>query len=485
MNYLLGEMIKMKWIRSVLFLSLFLLVLISCASVDPRNVDVEIKEEPPTAKITSFTETLPLLGRMTEIYSTQELRVQSKEIADNTGTSGATGGEIPRDISEMLQSTLNSIGGKVTYVPYNPDFIQNQMVTGYSTFENKTIPNVVITGGITEFDRGLETRGSNVDAGIAADFSHAPSWTPSNTVAADYGTEEKFGLASITLDFNMIDFQSMAGIAKMQTVNSIKVSKAVSEKELAITLLGPTFGLKGSIKKVQGRHAAVRMLVQLSMVQIIGKYLMVPYWTLLPEANPDPVVMDAVKKAFINMSQVDRIIKVQEFLFIQGYDVRITGELDQQTLTALQKVKPGARTIDRETYLAVFLSVPINDDVFERRIELNKAYAAAALEQKAKAARAKREREVAAKKKAARQEAPASVPTPESEPKPAPEPELKPAPEPESKPAPEPQEVASAPAPKIEKQATPKEDPSVKEEEKKPSATKKGLGGTELSEEEW
>jgi hypothetical protein len=242
--------------------------------------------------------------------------------------------------------------------------------------------------------------------------------------------------------------------------------------------LGPSFGLKGSIKKVQGRHAAVRMLVQLSMVQIIGKYLMVPYWTLLPEANPDPVVMDGVKKAFYNMSGVNRIIKVQEFLFIQGYNVSITGELDQETLTALQKVKPGARTIDKETYLAVFLSVPINDDVFERRMELNKAYAAAALAQKAKAARAKRE--AAAPRKAPRQTEPevASEPTPRKA-----EPEV--APEPAPKPAQEPQEVASAPAPKIEKQATPKEDLSVKEEEKKRSATKGGVGGRELSEDEW
>ncbi len=483
----------MKWIRSVFFLSFILLALISCASVDPRNVDVEIREEPPTAKITSFTEALTLLGKMTEIYSTQDLRVQSKEIADNTGTAGATGGEIPRDISEMLQSTLNSIGGKVTYVPYNPDFIQNQMVTGYSTFENKTIPNVVITGGITEFDRGLETRGSNVDAGIAADFSHAPSWAPSNTVAADYGTEDKYGLASITLDFNMIDFQSMAGIAKMQTVNSIKVSKAVSEKELAITLLGPTFGLKGSIKKVQGRHAAVRMLVQLSMVQIIGKYLMVPYWTLLPEANSDPVVMDGVKKAFYGMGQVERIIKVQEFLFIQGYDVSITGELDQATLSALQKVKPGARTIDKETYLALFLSVPINDDVLERRMELNKAYAEAALAEKKKAALARQKASV--KKPASKKAEPevaAEPATRQAEPEVAPEPATRQAeqkvatePAPEPKPAQKPQEVASSPAPKIEKQAVPKEEIPATEEENKSSAKKNGLGGRELSEDEW
>lgn len=375
MKNLTGEIFNSIEIRFTVLLLSVLFFLVSCATVDPRKVDVELKEEPPAQKITSFTEALTKLGMMTEIYETETLRVQSKDIADNTGTAGATGGEIPRDVTEMLMSTLNSIGGKVIFIPYNPAFIQNQMVTGYSTFENKTIPDVVITGGITEFDRGLETRGSNVDVGAAADFTGAPKWVPSTTAGAEYSAGDKTGLASITIDFNMINFQTMSGIAKMQTVNTIKVSKAVSEKELGITLFGPTFGLKGSIKKVQGRHAAVRLLVQLSMLQVIGKYMMVPYWNLLPEADPDPVVVESLKKSYYAMDEATRIIKLQELLFIQGYDVTISGEMDQGTLNALQNFKPGAKTIDKDLYLAVFQAVPITDEVLERRIALNKAYA--------------------------------------------------------------------------------------------------------------
>jgi len=375
MKHLTGEIFNSIEIRFTVLLLSVLFFLVSCATVDPRQVDVELKEEPPAQKSTSFTEALTNLGMMTEIYGVETLRVQSKDIADNTGTAGATGGEIPRDVTEMLKSTLNSIGGKVVFIPYNPAFIQNQMVTGYSTFENKTIPDAVITGGITEFDRGLETRGSNVDVGAAGDFTGAPKWAPSTTVGAEYSEGDKTGLASITVDFNMIDFQTMAGIAKMQTVNTIKVSKAVSEKELGITLFGPTFGLKGSIKKVQGRHAAVRLLVQLSMIQVIGKYMMVPYWNLLPEADPDPVVIDALKKSYYDMNEAARIVKIQELLFIQGYDVTVSGEMDQKTLKALQSFKPGAKTIDKDLYLAVFQSVPITEDVLERRIALNKAYA--------------------------------------------------------------------------------------------------------------
>ncbi len=394
-NNRFGKIRMYFWVVSLAFM------LASCASVDPRQVSVEMKEEPPETKITSFTDALTRLGTMSEIYGASQLKVQSKEIADNTGTAGATGGEIPRDITEILQSTLNAIGGRITYIPYNPSFIQNQMVTGYSSFDDKIIPDVVISGGITEFDRGLETRGNNIDAGAQVDWTGSPSWVPSTTTAVDYGAGEKFGLASITLDFNMIDFRTMAGIARMQTVNTIKVHKALSEQELGITLFGPTFGLKGSIKKVQGRHAAVRMLVQLSMIQIVGKYLLLPYWNLLPNAEADQVVLDGLKKHFYDMEETDRIVKIQELLFIQGYDVTISGELDQQTIAALQAVRPeynpASGKLDKDTFMAVYLAVPITDQSLERRMALNKAYEEAAAQAQAAPAKPARQQPAAAK----------------------------------------------------------------------------------------
>ena len=113
---------------------------VSCATIDPREVEAELPETAPAVKTTSFTEALPLLGLMTEIYSTDLLRIQSNPVGDVTGASASTGSEIPRDITEMIKTTLNSMGGNVLFIPYDPAFIQNQQVTGYSNFENKIIP---------------------------------------------------------------------------------------------------------------------------------------------------------------------------------------------------------------------------------------------------------------------------------------------------------------------------------------------------------
>ncbi|SDU35563.1 hypothetical protein [Desulfobacula phenolica] len=359
-----------------LFLSCVCFSMFSCVSVDPAKVDVTLKQSQPEVKLTSYTETLNELGLMTEIYATGELRIQSDPVGDNTGTSGSTGGEIPRDITEILKSTLNSIGGNVLYIPYDPAYIQNMNVTGYSNFEGKLIPEVVVSGGITEFDRGLTTRGDGTDIGAEASFTNAPSWTPANTVGFDYGNSGKEGTARITLDFNMLDFKTLAGIPRMNTVNSMEVHKALREKELGITLFGPTFGRKGSIKKVQGRHAAVRVLVEVSMIQMIGKYLVLPYWKLLgDDSDPDPVVTKQIKRYYYSLNDEERISTVQQWMFLYGNDLKFSGQLDNPTIIALQKLSPsfavGSKTIDLDTFITIYTGIPIDERTLARRNLLN------------------------------------------------------------------------------------------------------------------
>jgi len=431
----------------LLVLAAFFL-LASCE--DPAKVDVQLPETGPQVKVTSYTKALSDLGLMSEIYGTGALKIQANPIGDNTGTSGSTGGEIPRDITEMIKSSLNAIGGNVIYIPYDPAFIQNNMVTGYSSFDAKMIPDVVVTGGITEFDRGLETRGKGNDASMEADFNVSKHL--SSKVGFDYRDEDKTGLSRITLDFNLVNFKTMAGIPRMNTTNSIEVHKAMAEKELGITLFGASFGRKGSIKKVQGRHAAVRLLVEASMIQIVGKHLVLPYWRLLgDDALPDDVVMTAFAKSFYRMSEPDRIAAVQEWLFLHGHDVPVNGVMDQRTLNALRTFNPNAGPpIDVETATKIYMTIPIDNNAYARRLMLAGGQAPAggpavmpdvvpqaqAAPQPAPAAPAPQQQPVAV--------APQAAPAPQAS---APKTTMQAAPKAASQPAPRQASVAAAPAP--------------------------------------
>ena len=158
----------------------------------------------------------------------------------------------------------------------------------------------------------------------------------------------------------------MAGLPRMQTVNSVRVHKAVSERELGFTILGPTFGFKGTLKKIQGRHEAVRLLVQLSAIQIVGRYLKIPYWRLLPNAEPDPVVLKALKADYGKMDFTQKVFTIQKLLILNGYVVPVTGVLDTQTNVAIQKFDnrydPERQNINENIFLNLYFSVPLDSE---------------------------------------------------------------------------------------------------------------------------
>ncbi|NOQ76536.1 MAG: DUF4384 domain-containing protein, partial [Methylococcaceae bacterium] len=145
------------------FLSWGLVLLLGSCGLNPQNADIDLNATLPEAKLTIYQDAIRKLGMMSVIYGSSPLNIMSKNIADNTGTSVATNAEIPRDITEIVKSTLNGVGGNVIFIPYDPDFLAASVNTGYSEFENKLIPDVIVSGGITEFDRGLVTKGDSAE----------------------------------------------------------------------------------------------------------------------------------------------------------------------------------------------------------------------------------------------------------------------------------------------------------------------------------
>lgn len=335
------------------FMSFSVALFVAGCGLNPQTADIDINNTLPEAKSTIYQEAVRKLGMMAVIYGREPLNIMSKNISDNTGTSVATNAEIPRDITEMVKSTLNAIGGNLTFIPYDPQFLADSVNTGYSEFSSKLIPNVIVSGGITEFDRGLVTKGDSAEIdGEIGDYG------------LGFEDQNKGSLANVTLDFNMIDFETLAGIPRIQAVNGIKLHKALKEDSFAFTVKSVTLGAKGTIKKIQGRHAAVRLLVELSMVQLLGRYQKLPYWRLLPGGQRDEVVIDLLLNDFYDMTEPQRVAAVQRYLYLFGYDVRPTGQLDAKTKVALKQfaVKYGLTSsgVDQATYLALFENVPID-----------------------------------------------------------------------------------------------------------------------------
>jgi hypothetical protein len=345
--------------------------LVGCTAIAPKPEQLQLPSEPPAMSLTAFTDALAQLGLQSEIYGASLLKIQCREVNDDTGTSYHSEGEIPKKITVMVNSALNAIGGRVIYIPYWPDYFAGLQISGYPARNQKLVPDVVLAGGITEFDRGLTTVDKRTDLDLETkDIDGAPDWFDDKTIGLDYSQGDKWSKAKIAVDFNLISFEAQCGIPKMQASNGITVYKGVKEGELGFTLFGPTIGLRGSVKKVQGRHDAVRLLVQLSVIQLVGRFLDLPYWNLLDGVQPDPVVIASLRTNYLRKDRAGQTLWLKRLLWLHGLQVAVDDRLDAETKAALAKVDPTydgqKETVPVKTFLNLYLSVPVTSLSIER-----------------------------------------------------------------------------------------------------------------------
>ena len=330
---------------------LLCLALTSCFV--PRSI--EAPELTPEPGITKYGAVLDNFGLLLETYRDSVIYVMSQDIVDATGVSTATGGEIPYNITEMVRSALNSIGNGVVYVPHDPALIVNEMHLGAS-FKRPT-PTILLSAALTEYDRTLESEGGSLD--LQSSFGGGITETD---IGADM--KESFSVSRITVDMNLIDYKQMVMIPKMQSINSVRVYNVTGSNSLSFAINGNGLGISGQIKKINGRHAAVRLLVELSVLEIVGRYAAVPYWRCLPEGKEDPVVVEKLRRFFNKQDQAGRIKAVQQLLPYYGqHGVTLTGKLDPPTLSALaamgRKFEGKVSKDDlAQSYTTLYLNLP-------------------------------------------------------------------------------------------------------------------------------
>jgi hypothetical protein len=316
---------------------------------------------PPQALVTRYTTALEQFGRMLDVYrshSKSPVYVQSRSIVDSTGLSHPlVGAELPNDITEMVRSAVNRIGDRVVYVPFQPDYVIGHAQQGAKM--QLTLPNVLITGAITEFDRALSSAARGVDIGVL--FGKGRGETD-----ATAGRRAGSTVSRLSVDFNLVDFSTQTMMPRMQATNSMRVLNDNLEDSFDFAIYGNGFGLTSNTRYLQGRHNAIRLLVDMSVVQVLGRYFSIPYWRCLPNATPDPVVMERIAKGYREKDETTRIKWLQDTLKDYGFALDVNGRLDDRTLTALDGVVKALKLprpkdpLDVELFTAVYINVPVD-----------------------------------------------------------------------------------------------------------------------------
>ncbi|WP_313314425.1 hypothetical protein [Pulveribacter sp.] len=319
--------------------ALALALLAGCATTENALGDAdrllqerEAQKLLPVTNLSPYATALGRFGHMLDIYKDGDpvIYLQTRNILDATNLSSPlAGAEIPGDITEMVRTAVNRIGARVVYVPYHPEYLVSQAQLGAKF--GVTMPDFLITGALTEFDRAIAGAGRVNSVGI--EFGGG-----NGTVTLGGDVKRTAIYSALALDLNLVSFSTQQMVPRIQASNAVKVLNFSSEDNASLGFYGDAFGFKLEGKYLQGRHSAIRTLVDLSVLELVGKATNTPYWRCIPGGTPDPVVVENMRAAFNGLAPELKVGLIQVMLRKYGHPLQVTQQYDEPTRTALQSV---------------------------------------------------------------------------------------------------------------------------------------------------
>ena len=204
-------------------LSGFVIFISSCSVMDwfagkvsdkeVEDLDKEMSQA--SARLTRYDDALRQFGKLLEAYNIPQVRVQSKIISNETADAS-----LPQDVSKMMTTAINKIGREIVYIPYDPNYVINESTTGGAI--SRTLPQVVIAGGITEYDKDMIEKNRELKAEAKIDKGQ---WGSSAQYSGGAGYDAGESASRIALDLNMLDYTTQTAISHAQTSNAILVRK--------------------------------------------------------------------------------------------------------------------------------------------------------------------------------------------------------------------------------------------------------------------
>jgi len=274
----------------------------------------------PVRNLTSFSEPLRCMDRLLADFGRRNIVITSAGIPDETA-SISTG---TKDMLISAVSRMSVESGGFTFVDFDQTQADVHNLQGLVGFTDAfVVPNYYIRGAITQLDEGVLAESYSAAVGIS-DFSVS-------------GAADEV-VSVVSLDLNVGDLVSRQIIPGISAHNSIAVARTGKGGTLSANIekLGVAYNV--SLNRAEGMHQAVRTLIELSTIEVLGKLAQVPYWRCLYIEQTNPAVVAEAREWFDDMSAKEQVVFTQRALTSLGYYAGpITGERDQSTKGAIAR----------------------------------------------------------------------------------------------------------------------------------------------------
>lgn len=312
--------------------------------ISDKEVDDLHKDMRAQKRTTIFDQSLRDLGQLLRAYYVPVTPIQSKNIGNQTGEQN-----VPGDLYTMVASAVNKIGPQVIFVPYDAQYVISESSTGGTI--SRLYPVAVISGGITGFDKDMFEKEREMEA--------AGGWAG----AQGGGHIKASGQYSrVTVDLNMLDYKTQAYFPGVIASNAIVLERSSLGWGVYGYYMGNGAAFDYELKKKQGVHAALRTLVEFSLIELLGKHFQVPYWRVIPGANKDDAMIAGMREAFMDLSGEQQGRTIKKFLFLHGVngldreDHVFKGTEEGALKEAMRRYKVNSMA---DLYIALWSDVPV------------------------------------------------------------------------------------------------------------------------------
>jgi len=273
---------------------------------------------PAVKTITNFTQALRCMDDLFLGFDKKGIVVTSAGIPDETG-------KVRTGTKEMLITAISKMtikSGAFEFIDFHSQGDDLGNLFAMKGGSPTKLPDFYIRGSITQMDDNAVR--SNKGFGLSLPFM-------------DLGFSKDDAFDLISMDMSVGDATSRRILPETSTSNTMIIAKSGRSGEAGGKVMKAGLSFNMDLSRTEGMGATTRTLVELGLIEVLGKFTRVPYWKCLDIDSTNPTMMDQAREGFDSMQGKDRILFVQRKLggSMNRYKGPIDGIMTDQLKAAI------------------------------------------------------------------------------------------------------------------------------------------------------
>ena len=272
--------------RVLIFLLISTFSLSACINLDKKiygNYDKLKKNQGSHIQrnITNFSNGLACMDKLLMNKRVKPTSLLIESLNDNTEQVKAG----TRDMLISAISDMSKRNKKIKIIVYGKDSANliSFLKTAQQSNAYKEIPQYDIRGSISQYDKNIIQADNSLGLFVRG------------TASGGLGKSKAASLDIMTLDLSAVYTHDMSVVPGVTSKNTIAIYNHGNslDADARISKLGVYFDM--TLSRSEGKSQALRNLIELAAIEIIGKLTKVPYWTCLGTKSPDEILKNVTE----------------------------------------------------------------------------------------------------------------------------------------------------------------------------------------------